>query len=99
MTKGSESTAAKSGGVAKHIISFALMIILTAIAFYLVATEAVAIQVIIPVIIGLAVLQVFLQLYIFMHLDQKGSAFPIFFIAVGIGIAIISAWGITLGLR
>lgn len=94
MSKQNESAAQKPAGVSKHIISFAVMILLTAIAFYLVANDVVSLQVVIPVIIACAFVQALLQLFIFMHLDQKGSFFPIFFIVSGIGFAVICTVGI-----
>lgn len=96
MAKQDQSAARKPQGVGKHIGSFAVMIILTSIAFYLVGNEILSIQLLIPVIIGLATIQVILQLFIFMHLDQKGSTFPIIFMAAGILIAVVSAVGIIL---
>nr|WP_258567793.1 cytochrome C oxidase subunit IV family protein [Paenactinomyces guangxiensis] len=80
----------------KHIISFALMIALTAAAFYLVITDVVAENMILPLILVFAAIQVFLQLFTFMHLDQKGSSFYTFFIMTGILIAVVSAVGIIL---
>lgn len=96
MGKQNQATAAKPPSVTKHILSFVVMIVLTAIAFYLVANDVMSIQLLIPILIGLAAIQVVLQLYIFMHLDQKGQTFPIFFMVVGIAIAVISVLGILL---
>lgn len=96
MSAKQNQSAARKPGVGKHIGSFVVMILLTAIAFYLVANEMLSVQLLIPVIIGLATLQVILQLFIFMHLDQKGSAFPILFMGAGILIAVVSAVGIIL---
>lgn len=78
----------------KHIFSFALMILLTAAAFYLVAADVVPNNWIVPLILVFAAIQVFLQLFTFMHLDQKGTAFYTIFMVVGIFIAVISAVGI-----
>jgi cytochrome c oxidase subunit IV len=80
----------------KHLISFAVMIVLTAAAFYLVATDAVADHLVLPLILLFAAIQVFLQLFTFMHLDQKGSSFYTTFIVLGIVIAVVSAIGIIL---
>lgn len=87
----------KQGGLLKHIVSFLFMIGFTAVAFYVVATKnVVPEQWIVPTILILAVIQVLLQLFHFMHLDQKGSAFYTFFMTAGIFIAVISAVGIIL---
>jgi cytochrome c oxidase subunit 4 len=87
---------AKPESAMKHLISFALMIVLTAAAFWLVATHTVPQHLILPLILLFAVIQVLLQLFTFMHLDQKGSAHYTLFIVVGILIAVISALGIIL---
>ncbi|OYD07371.1 cytochrome C oxidase subunit IV family protein [Paludifilum halophilum] len=71
----------------KHLISFAGMIVLTVIAFALVGTGAVSNGVVIPVILLLAAIQVVIQLFTFMHLDQKGSFFPILFMGGGFIVA------------
>lgn len=95
MVKQNEASASKSQ-VAKHVIAFAVMIILTSISFYLVATNVITLQLLVPILLVLATIQVILQLYIFMHLDQKGSAFPILFMTAGVVIAVVSAVGILL---
>lgn len=72
------------------------MIALTAVAFYLVMGEVVPKSWILPLILFFAVIQVFLQLFTFMHLDQKGSVYYTVFMMVGLVIAVISALGIIL---
>jgi cytochrome c oxidase subunit IV len=89
-------SAHKSERVTKHLISFAVMIVLTAAAFYLVATDVAPEHLVLPVLLILGALQVFLQLFTFMHLDQKGTAFYRIFIVAGIFFAVISAVGIFL---
>ncbi|SHF17934.1 cytochrome c oxidase subunit 4 [Seinonella peptonophila] len=84
----------KKSGIGKHIISFAFMIALTIAAFYLVINNVVSKGWILPLILILAVIQVILQLFTFMHLDQKGSNYYTFFMIVGIFVAVISAIGI-----
>lgn len=84
----------KPESASKHILSFVLMIAFTAAAFYVVASEAVPSNWIVPLLLIFAVIQVFLQLFTFMHLDQKGSAFYTFFMISGIFIAVISVVGI-----
>ena len=78
----------------KHILSFVVMIILTAAAFYMVATDVVPKHLILPFILFFAVIQVFLQLFTFMHLSQRGTIYYTLFMLIGIFIAIISAVGI-----
>lgn len=95
MAKQNGATANKSQAL-RHIIAFAVMIVLTVTSFYLVATNIITIQLLIPILLVLATIQVILQLYFFMHLDQKGSGFQILFMAAGIVIAVVSAVGILL---
>jgi cytochrome c oxidase subunit IV len=80
----------------KHLISFALMVLFTIAAFYLVMEEVVPIGWLLPILLILAALQVGLQLFTFMHLDQKGSAYYTLFIFMGLWIAVISALGLLL---
>jgi cytochrome c oxidase subunit IV len=85
---------AKPESAKKHIFSFALMILFTCAAFYLVMQEVVPGRWLLPILLVLAALQVGLQLFTFMHLDQKGSAYYTIFILMGLWIAVISAIGI-----
>lgn len=87
---------AKPESALKHILSFLLMIALTAVAFVLVMYKVVPTNMILPLILALAGIQVFLQLFTFMHLNQKGSAIYTLFMVVGIVIAVVSAVGIVL---
>jgi cytochrome c oxidase subunit IV len=80
----------------KHILSFIIMIAFTAAAFFVVVSDAVPDNWVVPLLLIFAVIQVFLQLFTFMHLDQKGTAFYTFFMIAGIFIAVISALGILL---
>jgi cytochrome c oxidase subunit IV len=87
---------AKPESAKKHMISFALMILFTLAAFYLVMQKIVPNKWLLPILLVLAALQVGLQLFTFMHLDQKGSAYYTIFILMGLWIAVISAIGIIL---
>lgn len=89
-----QQSAHKSDRVTKHIISFAVMIVLTAAAFYLVAAEVVPEHLILPFLLVLGAIQVFLQLFTFMHLDQKGTVFYRIFIAAGLFFATLCVVGI-----
>lgn len=68
----------------KQLISFALMIGFTVIAFSLVATDTMESMFIIPVLIILAVIQVGFQFYYFMHLKDRGHEMPAAFIYGGV---------------
>lgn len=96
MAKQSGDVVAKKPSLLKHFLSFAFMIVLTVIAFYVVMYDVVDKSMILPLILVLASIQVLLQLFTFMHLDQKGSAYYTVFIVFGILIAVISAIGIIL---
>lgn len=63
-----------------HLISFALMITLTGIAFFAVGSDLIPKAFAMPFIVILAVVQVIMQFAYFMHMNEKGHEFPIFFI-------------------
>lgn len=58
----------------KQIISFALMIIFTIIAFAAVGTGFIDTMFVLPLIFVLAVVQVIFQFFYFMHMKDKGHA-------------------------
>lgn len=65
----------------KHLVTFILSIVLTALAFIAVMTTDKAFAV--PFMIALAIVQVLFQLFYWMHLSQKGHRGPIIGIASG----------------
>ncbi|EGL81901.1 cytochrome C oxidase subunit IV [Caldalkalibacillus thermarum TA2.A1] len=71
-------------------VSFALMIVLTAMAFVAVASEQIPAGFAVPFILLLACIQFILQLFIFMHLNEKGSEYPILFMFSGVFVAILT---------
>ncbi|WP_010282766.1 cytochrome c oxidase subunit IVB [Bacillus timonensis] len=73
-----------------HVISFALMIFLTIIAFVAVGSEKFSPWFVVPFIILLAVIQVILQLYYFMHMNHKGHEAPKMFLFSGVLIAALT---------
>jgi cytochrome c oxidase subunit IV len=77
-----------------QVITFALMIIFTIIAFGLVIGEFDKIFVV-PVIILLAVVQVLFQFYYFMHMSHKGHEMPALMIYSGIFAAILTILALT----
>jgi cytochrome c oxidase subunit 4 len=66
----------KKEGAKTHIVAFVASLVLTALAFVAVAYEVVPVGFTVPFIIGLAVVQAAFQLFVWMHLDQKGHEFP-----------------------
>jgi len=73
-----------------HLITFALSIVLTAIAFAAVALEQVDIKSVVPFIFLLALIQAGFQLFVWMHLDQKGHQFQRIFIGGGAFVALLA---------
>ena len=73
-----------------HVISFALMIFLTIIAFIAVGSGQFSPYVVVPLILLLAVIQVILQLFYFMHMNHKGHEAPKMFMFSGILIAAVT---------
>ncbi|MFB3168860.1 cytochrome c oxidase subunit IVB [Neobacillus sp. 179-C4.2 HS] len=67
-----------------HVVSFALMIFLTLIAFAAVAIKGFSAWFIVPFILLLAVVQVIFQLYYFMHMNHKGHEAPSMFLYSGV---------------
>ncbi len=96
MSKPENKAAAKPASNGKHIVAFLIMIALTAVAFYMVATDVVPQHLILPFLLILAVIQVFLQLFTFMHLSERGSTMYTIFMVSGIFCGVISAVGIIL---
>ncbi|GGH99745.1 MULTISPECIES: cytochrome C oxidase subunit IV family protein [Mammaliicoccus] len=66
-----------------QVTNFSIMIFVTFIAFALVAAELPK-EFVIPVILGLAVLQVVLQFYYFMHMKAEKHGVPKLFMITGI---------------
>ncbi|MDY0396271.1 cytochrome c oxidase subunit IVB [Virgibacillus halophilus] len=79
----------------RHLISFAMMIAATLIAFAIVATDIMSKMYAVPVLILLAVIQVGFQFYYFMHLKEKGHDMPSLMIYGGIWVAFMTV--LTLG--
>ncbi len=75
----------------KHqVITFALMIFLTLVAFIAVAYDGFSSWFTIPFIVILAVIQVIYQLYYFMHMSHKGHETAALFMFTGVLVAFIT---------
>jgi cytochrome c oxidase subunit 4 len=74
----------------KHLVSFAMMIVFTVIAFVIVASESMDKMFVIPLIIIMAVVQVAFQFYYFMHLREKGHEMPALMIYGGVWCALLT---------
>ncbi|WP_257350588.1 cytochrome C oxidase subunit IV family protein [Pseudalkalibacillus decolorationis] len=81
----------------QHNVSFVMMILLTILSFASIMSDAISDTVAILFIIVLACVQVFFQLYIWMHLGHKGHEFPMWGIASGLFIAALTV-GTLIGL-
>ena len=74
-----------------QVISFALMIFLTLVAFFAVGYNGgFAEWFIVPFIILLAIVQVVFQLYYFMHMSHKGHEVPALFLYSGVTVGVIT---------
>lgn len=67
-----------------QVISFALMIFLTIIAFVAIGYEGISDAFAVLTILLLAVVQVIFQLYYFMHMSHKGHELPAMFLYSGV---------------
>ncbi len=57
-----------------YIIGFGLSVLLTAEAFFLTINHSLSTQTIITIVLGLAIVQLLVQLLFFLHLDRIGKA-------------------------
>jgi cytochrome c oxidase subunit 4 len=73
-----------------QVVSFALMIFLTLIAFAAVAIKGFSAWFIVPFILLLAVVQVIFQLYYFMHMSHKGHEAPSLFLYSGLLVGLVT---------
>ncbi|RXT05657.1 cytochrome C oxidase subunit IV family protein [Ammoniphilus sp. CFH 90114] len=79
----------KPEGKKRHIVAFIVSIILTAIAFLAVILGG-SNAFVIPFIIVLGIIQAGFQLYIWMHMDQKGHELPELGIYTGLLVAVVT---------
>jgi cytochrome c oxidase subunit IV len=81
----------KSAEEMRHqVVSFALMIFFTLVAFVAVGYEGFSGWFIAPFILLLAIIQVAFQLYYFMHMSHKGHEAPSLFLYSGVLVAFIT---------
>jgi len=73
-----------------QLISFVLMIFITSMAFLAIGSDAIPSGFAIPFILILASIQVILQLYFFMHMNEKGTAWVNVMIWSGLFIAALT---------
>jgi cytochrome c oxidase subunit IV len=87
------------GGVKRHLVAFIGSLVLTALAFIAVAFEVIPVGFTVPFIVILAFVQAFFQLYVWMHMDQKGHEFArisifagLFVIALAVIVFVFWVW-------
>lgn len=73
-----------------QVITFALTIFLTIVAFVAVGYEGFSAWFVVPFILVLAAVQVAFQLYYFMHMSHKGHEAPALFLYSGVFVAFIT---------
>jgi cytochrome c oxidase subunit 4 len=73
-----------------QVISFALMLFLTLVAFFAVSYDKYSAWFIVPFILLLGVVQVVFQLYYFMHMSHRGHGTAAFFLYSGILVAFLT---------
>ncbi|UCZ51860.1 cytochrome C oxidase subunit IV family protein [Bacillus shivajii] len=71
-----------------QLISFIFVIFMTSIAFVSIASDAIPNSFAVPFILILAVVNVVIQLYVFMHLNDRGNGWPNAMIWTGVLVAI-----------
>ncbi|GAA0446016.1 cytochrome c oxidase subunit IVB [Lentibacillus halophilus] len=74
----------------KQLISFAMSILLTIIAFVIVITDMMDEMFVVPLLLLLAIVQVAFQLYYFMHLKDKGHEFASVMFYGGVWAAVLT---------
>ncbi|SHG88778.1 cytochrome c oxidase subunit IVB [Virgibacillus chiguensis] len=74
----------------KQLITFALMIGFTIVAFSIVATNAMDKMFAVPLLLILALIQVGFQFYYFMHMKDRGHEFPAMMIYGGVFAALLT---------
>ena|SRR5690625_2723967 len=79
----------------KQLIPFALMVVLTIIAFAIVATGTVSRTYVLPLLFLMAIVQAGFQFYYFMYLKNKGHEMPATLIYGGVWAAFLTLAGLV----
>lgn len=77
-------------GSKNHIIIFVISIALTFVAFMAAANHLLSPGFVLFLLVIMAILQAVLQLSYWMHLKDKGHAYPIIFISLGAFVALLA---------
>lgn len=81
---GEEARRHKVEGPQKHIVAYILSLALTIIAFAAVAAGDINTTFTYIILVGMAIIQVFVQLAFWMHMKDRGHLFPIICIVAGV---------------
>ena len=76
-------------GPKKHIIAFIFSVLLTLIAFVTVASGEINTDFVYIILVGSAILQVFIQLAFWMHMKDRGHTFAIIGILGGVFVVLL----------
>ncbi|WNC14195.1 cytochrome C oxidase subunit IV family protein [Brevibacillus brevis] len=74
----------------RHLVAFIGSLVLTALAFIAVAFEVIPAGFTVPFIVVLAFVQAFFQLFVWMHMDQKGHEFARISIFAGLFVILLA---------
>jgi Heme/copper-type cytochrome/quinol oxidase, subunit 4 len=86
-TTGEQTKRHRTEGPQKHIVAFIMSLALTIIAFAAVAAGEINTTFTYIILVGMAILQVFVQMAFWMHMKDRGHLFPI--IAIFAGVVIV----------
>jgi len=86
---GTQTQQHRPEGAKRHLVTFIVSIILTAFAFFAVIVGGNATWVV-PFIIVIGIVQALFQLYVWMHMDQKGHELPALGIYTGLFVVILT---------
>ncbi len=76
-------------GTKKHVIAFIFSVLLTLIAFVTVASGEINTNFVYIILVGTAIIQVFVQLAFWMHMKDRGHTFAIIGILGGIFVVLL----------
>jgi len=86
---GEQTKRHKVEGPQKHIVAFIMSLALTIIAFAAVAAGEINTTFTYIILVGMAILQVFVQMAFWMHMKDRGHLFPIIAIISGVFVVLL----------
>lgn len=94
LQKQSKVVVKEARSAARFVWSFVWMVLFTVVAFYLVAYPQFSATTTFYLILTAGLIQAVLQLFTFMHLNEKGHVLPIIFMGMGFIIAVLTVVGL-----